>query len=63
MSAQDRGLAFEKEVERLFKRLGHWRVKRNITLKDSHGNISQIDLAFGLWRRTYVECKCYRFVG
>ncbi len=22
-------------------------------------NISQIDLAFGFWRRTYVECKCY----
>jgi hypothetical protein len=25
----------------------------------SFRNISQIDLAFGFWRRTYVECKCY----
>ena len=59
MSAQDRGLAFEKEVERLFRRLGHFRVKRNVTLRDSHGNLSQIDLVYGLWRRVYVECKNY----
>jgi hypothetical protein len=56
---QERGLAFEKRVERIFKRLGKSYVVRDVQLRDPHGNISQIDLRFGLFRKTYVECKCY----
>lgn len=33
--------------------------QRNLILRDSFGNISQIDVCFGLFRRYYVECKNY----
>ena len=42
MSAQARGLAFEKDVARLLRRLGWARVRHNVTLRDSYGNISQV---------------------
>ena len=58
-SPQQRGYAFEREVQQLFKQLGWWRVRRDISLTDRHGNRSQIDVVAGLWRPHYVECKCY----
>ncbi len=42
LNPQERGAAFEKEVVRLLRRKGWWRVKHNVTLRDSHGNISQV---------------------
>lgn len=59
-AAKLRGEQFEKEVEALLRSLGYWRVRRNVILKDVHGNTSQIDLVCGLWKRIYVECKCYQ---
>eukprot|EP01116_Phalansterium_solitarium_P023746 TRINITY_DN8482_c0_g2_i2.p2 TRINITY_DN8482_c0_g2~~TRINITY_DN8482_c0_g2_i2.p2 ORF type:complete len:196 (-),score=61.83 TRINITY_DN8482_c0_g2_i2:154-741(-) len=58
-TAQQKGDRFEKRMERMFKRLGKWNVRRNVTLIDSFGNRSQIDLTYGLFRKTYVECKNY----
>jgi restriction endonuclease Mrr len=59
MSSHKKGLSFEKRIVKMFKRLGYWNVKHNVTLRDKFGNISQIDLTFGLFRTFYVECKAY----
>jgi hypothetical protein len=59
MNSKEKGDAFEIKIEKLFKRLGKWNVKRNVILFDRFGNQSQIDLTFGLFRKTYVECKNY----
>src|SRR5690606_34135698 len=52
-------LTFERRVVRLFKRLGKWNVKHDVTLIDKNGNRSQIDIVYGLFFKTYVECKNY----
>ena len=56
---QQRGLDFEVETERLFRRLGYLHVRQDVRLVDPHGNASQIDVVAGLFRPTYVECKNY----
>jgi hypothetical protein len=58
-SSYKKGLSFEKRIVKMFKRLGYWNVKHNVTLRDKFGNISQIDLTFGFFRTFYVECKAY----
>jgi len=57
--AQKKGLRFERRVEKCFKRLGYWNVKRDVVLVDRFRNRSQIDLTYGLFWKTYVECKNY----
>lgn len=59
VTSKQKGDALEMQVERILRREGHWRVRRNIELRDSHGNRSQIDVMYGLLRRRYVECKNY----
>src|SRR5690348_17268905 len=54
-----RGDQLEKRVERLYKRLGKFNVKRNLVITDKFGNISQIDVVYGMFFRTYIECKNY----
>jgi len=58
--AKAKGLALEIRVERIFKDLGKWNVRRDVKVTDRHGNHSQIDLVFGLFRKTFVECKNYK---
>lgn len=59
MNTKVKGDAFEMRVERLYKKLGKWNVKRNVILYDRFGNQSQIDLTYGYFRKTYIECKNY----
>lgn len=56
---QEKGLALEKRVELLYKRLGKWNVKRDVKLIDGYGNLSQIDVTYGRFFRVYIECKNY----
>ena len=58
-TAKQRGDALEMRVQRLLLRAGHWRVRRNLQLRDAAGNLSQVDLAYGLLRPVFVECKNY----
>jgi hypothetical protein len=58
-ASKEKGDQFEKRVQRLLQRAGKWRVRRDVVLRDKFGNISQIDLTYGLLRTTYVECKNY----
>lgn len=55
----NKGIKFEKKLSKLFQDLGKNNVKHNITLKDKHGNISQIDLVYGIFFKNYIECKFY----
>jgi len=57
--SKSKGDSLEKDVEKMYKRLGKWCVKRDVILKDRFGNISQIDVRYGLFRRFYVDCKNY----
>ncbi|PRP80943.1 hypothetical protein PROFUN_11272 [Planoprotostelium fungivorum] len=54
-----KGDALEKRVVRLYKNLGKRNVKRDVTLIDRFGNRSQIDVTYGYFFKTYVECKNY----
>ncbi len=46
------------------QRAGRLPVQRNVILKDSHGNRSEIDVVAGPpWQRTYIECKAYHGSG
>lgn len=56
---QDRGLSLEKRVVRLFRNQGKWNVKHDVKLHDRNGNLSQIDVTYGLFFPTYIECKSY----
>ena len=40
--------------------MGRRNVKQNVVLKDGNGNVSQIDITYGLFRTFYVECKDYK---
>jgi len=54
-----KGDLLEKRVERLFKRLWKLNVKRDVTVTDKFGNKSQIDVMYGLFFKTFIECKNY----
>lgn len=58
-STKSKGDALELRVARLLVKSGAWRVRHNVTLRDSHGNLSQVDVVSGLLFRTYYECKNY----
>ena len=42
ITAKAKGDALENRVVRLFKKRGEWCVKKDVTLRDNFGNISQI---------------------
>jgi restriction endonuclease Mrr len=54
-----KGDALEKRVIRLLKRLGKMNIKSNVIIKDAFGNISEIDVMYGIFSKTYIECKNY----
>jgi len=58
-TTKEKGDALEERVARILRDEGRWRVSKNLTLIDAHGNRSQIDVVSGLIRRTYYECKNY----
>eukprot|EP01102_Stenamoeba_stenopodia_P020269 TRINITY_DN7836_c0_g1_i1.p1 TRINITY_DN7836_c0_g1~~TRINITY_DN7836_c0_g1_i1.p1 ORF type:complete len:189 (+),score=36.01 TRINITY_DN7836_c0_g1_i1:33-599(+) len=58
-TTKEAGDALEMRVESLYRRLGKWNVKRNITLRDPYGNLSQIDVVYGVIFKRYIECKNY----
>ncbi len=58
-TAKEKGDRLEWRVVNLYKKLGKWNVKHDVTLKDKNGNTSQIDVVYGLLYRKYVECKNY----
>ena len=59
ITAKERGDVLEIRVQRLLSRAGHLRVRRNLQLRDKAGNLSQVDLAYGLLWPVFVECKNY----
>jgi hypothetical protein len=58
-AAQEAGRALEIRVRDMYVALGKWRVREDVKLKDSFGNNSQLDVGYGLFFTTYVECKNY----
>lgn len=59
VTSKAKGDALELRVARILKAEGRWRVRHNLTVVDGHGNRSQIDVAYGLLRPYFVECKAY----
>ena len=59
LTSKQLGDALEDRVVTMFRNLGKWRVRKDVKLYDSHGNLSQIDVVYGLLFPTYVECKNY----
>jgi hypothetical protein len=59
LTTKDIGDALEERVAALLRAEGRWRVRRDVRLTDRHGNLSQIDVAYGWLAPTYVECKNY----
>jgi hypothetical protein len=56
---KQKGDRLEKRVVNLYKKLGKWNVKHDVTLVDKFGNRSQIDVVYGLFFKKYIECKNY----
>lgn len=55
----NKGIKFEKKICKLFERLGKKNIKHNVQLRDKFGNLSQIDVVYGYFFKTYIECKFY----
>lgn len=58
-STTEWGRELEERVARLLRREGWWRVRTNVEVLDRHGNRSELDVTYGLFRRRVVECKHY----
>ena len=58
-SPKAKGDALELRVAAIARLLGHAEVRRNVVLRDAHGNRSEADVIFGRFFPTYVECKNY----
>lgn len=58
-TSKQRGDALELRVVRAFLLRGRFPVRKGVIVRDSHGNISEIDVVAGLFFKTYVECKNY----
>lgn len=59
-TAKAKGDALEDRVVRLLRREGRFNIKKNVMIKDMHGNRSEIDIVYGIGPyKTYVECKNY----
>lgn len=59
LAARNKGLALEDRVVALLKASGKKNVRKNVLLWDGNGNRSEIDVVYGRWIPTYVECKAY----
>ncbi|KYQ89206.1 putative transmembrane protein [Tieghemostelium lacteum] len=57
--SQKAGKELENLVENMFKKRLMLNVKTNVRLKDKNGDYSEIDVVYGLFLKTYVECKNY----
>lgn len=60
--AQDtkaKGEALERRVAATLARLGKPNIRTNVLLRDANGNLSEVDVVYGRWRRYFVECKAY----
>lgn len=53
------GEELEQRTKVLFQNLGYWNVQTDLKLYDPNGNLSQIDVRYGVFRPGYVECKNY----
>jgi hypothetical protein len=53
------GDILEKRVVALLATLGKRGVRKNVMMRDSNGDLSEIDVAFGWLRPRYIECKHY----
>lgn len=58
-TTKEKGDRLEKRVEDLYRKMGKFNVTRNVVLKDGYGNISQIDVTYGIFFKKYIECKNY----
>jgi hypothetical protein len=56
-TSKERGDLLEKRVERMFKRMLKFNVKRHTIVRDLNGNISEIDVTYGIIFKKYIECK------
>jgi hypothetical protein len=54
-----KGDQLEYRIVKLYKNLGKWNVRHDVTIVDKFGNKSQIDVTYGLFFRKYIECKNY----
>eukprot|EP01133_Synstelium_polycarpum_P001474 gene1474-1712_t len=54
-----KGIGFEKTVADILEKRMEFGVKRNVILTDKYGNKSEIDIVYGYFSKTYVECKNY----
>lgn len=58
-SPQLRGQLLENRVYNLLKKAGKRNIRKNVLVRDSNGNLSEIDIMFGYLFPQYVECKAY----
>lgn len=58
-TSKQKGDLLEARVATLFRKQGKWNVQVNKRLVCPKGNHSQIDVTYGLWTPTYIECKNY----
>jgi hypothetical protein len=63
-TSKDIGDALELRVAAALTRGGYRNVRRNVHLRDSFGNLSEVDVVFGPPHRpSFVECKAYHGSG
>lgn len=53
------GDQLEKRVMNILKMEGRWNIRNSVHIKDKNGNLSEIDIVYGLFNKKYVECKNY----
>jgi hypothetical protein len=53
------GDELEDRVAQMYSRFQKWGVTKNVIMKDRFGNISEIDVRYGILRKYYIECKNY----
>src|SRR4051812_40138650 len=59
LTSKDVGNALESRVVEMLRLEGARNIRRNVFLRDSHGNRSEVDIVYGYLFPTYVECKNY----
>ena len=59
LTAKALGNALEQRVADLLRTQGSRDIRRNVMLRDAHGNRSEIDVIHGTLFPTYIECKNY----
>ncbi|GAM27480.1 hypothetical protein SAMD00019534_106560, partial [Acytostelium subglobosum LB1] len=59
-TSKEVGDRFEARVVKMLHNRMCFNIKRNVMVRDHNGNLSEIDIVYGLFRPTYVECKNYQ---